>query len=50
MPLFWDHVPYSYSGVDLTALITNQTIVIWKPELTFPDASDVNVVSQVDPQ
>lgn len=47
MPLYWEHVPFSYSGVDLTALLTNQSIVMWKPIFTFTDASEVNILSEV---
>ncbi len=47
MPLFWENVDQGYSGIDLTTLITNDSVVIWKPEFTFPDASQVNILSEV---
>jgi hypothetical protein len=47
MPLYWENIEESYSGVDLTAVITNQSVVIWRPELTFPDASSIDVLSSV---
>ena len=47
MPLFWNNVPFSYSGVDLSALLMNDSVVMWKPELTFPDASESTILSEV---
>lgn len=46
MPLFWDNVPFSYSGFDLTTILTNQSTVLWRPEIVFPDAESVNVMSE----
>lgn len=47
MPLFWEQVPYAFSGVDLTAALKNESIVMWRPHLTFPDAADATLLSEV---
>lgn len=45
---FWLYAdPDAYSGVDLTRLLTNDSIVMWLPEVTFPDAADLSVETAV---
>lgn len=46
MPAFWDYVDNtSYSGFDLTSILKNDSIVMWLPEVTFPDAGALSVQS-----
>lgn len=46
MPLFWEEVPFSYSGFDITTILTNQSTVLWRPEIVFPDAQGVEVMAE----
>lgn len=46
MPLFWEYADdLAYSGVDLTRMLTNDSVVMWLPEVTFPDAAELSVQS-----
>lgn len=45
MPLLWEHIPWSDSGIDLTRILTNDSVVMWLPQVTFPDASQLSVQS-----
>lgn len=47
MPEFWAYAQGSWSGIDLTRVLTNDSIVMWLPEVTFPDATDLNIVTAV---
>eukprot|EP01031_Cornospumella_fuschlensis_P032707 gene32707-39542_t len=43
MPVFWAHTDNQTreTGIDLTTIITNDSIALWMPEIRFPDASSV---------
>eukprot|EP01033_Poteriospumella_lacustris_P013530 gene13530-9682_t len=43
---FWKNVPESYSGFDVTAMLTNDSIVMWRPTIVFPDANVVEVMAE----
>lgn len=43
---FWEHVPTSYSGFDVTSMLTNDSIVMWRPTIVFPDANAVEVMAE----
>lgn len=47
MDLFWEHMTFSYSGTDLTSILTNQSVVMWLPQVVFPDASDLHMQTEV---
>lgn len=47
MPLFWEKIESSYTGLDLNHVLANDSVIMWKPLLTFPDASEVNMLSDV---
>lgn len=46
MPDFWKHVPSSFSGFDITTMLINESVVLWKPTIVFPDAQTTNVMSE----
>lgn len=44
MPEFWNQtslLTQSY-GIDLTSILLNDSVLIWLPQLRFPDASDIS--------
>ncbi len=47
MPLFWKNTQLTFTGIDLTILLQNDSVVMWKPQLTFPDASEVTMLGEV---
>jgi len=47
MSLFWDNLNTGYSGYDISTILTNQSMAMWKPQLTFPDAASIVVSSEV---
>lgn len=47
MPLFWKNTQLTFTGIDLTILLQNDSVIMWKPQLTFPDASEVTMLGEV---
>jgi len=53
MPEFWSHIHaagglgFSFSGYDVSTLMLNQSLALWRPQLTFPDAASLNMNSEV---
>ncbi len=48
MPYFWDETNHGNSGFDLTnPLLYNDSIIIWTPDVVFPDAAEIEIQSQV---
>jgi hypothetical protein len=47
MELFWLNTRVSFTGYDVTRLITNQSVALWRPEVTFPDAAEMIMTSEV---
>lgn len=47
MELFWEYTRVSFTGYDVTRLLTNQSVVMWRPEITFPDAAMLTMSSEV---
>ncbi len=48
MTSFWELNPagQSYSGYDITAVLTNQSLNMWKPQITFLDAASFDTSSE----
>ena len=44
MPEFWDKTPLSTQsfGIDLTTIMINSSILLWTPDIRFPDAVEIN--------
>lgn len=43
---FWNYVPSTYSGFDITTMLSNDSIVIWRPTIVFPDAQGIEVMAE----
>jgi hypothetical protein len=51
MSMFWDNMfiegGYPWSGYDISTFMTNGSLTMWKPEVTFLDAISVDIISEV---
>lgn len=46
MPVFWNKTsPLTQAyGIDLTTILLNDSIIVWQPQIRFPDAADLNIM------